>query len=219
MLNYYFNILYNKCRQFLLVRDCIKLLFHPSSLFFFFFLINLIAYCYLKNRLQHQHSAVDKCKFPGNNFVVIGSLNGLFCLEITQHTGYKSVCVCNPFLDEYITIPITSKKERHRISLGFGISALSKQYKVIQLFCYGKNYKWYGAETYTIDTGQRRSVGNAPSKVCRLDRYGGAFLHGSLHTVHYYFGPNGFLCVFDFESEQYRQFPLPLQCSGDRVRR
>jgi len=31
------------------------------------------------------------------------------------------------------------------------------------------------AETYTIDTGQRRSVGNAPSKVCRLDRYGGAF--------------------------------------------
>lgn len=62
------------------------------------------------------------------------------------------------------------------------------------------------AETYTIDTGQRRSVGNAPSKVCRLDRYGGAFLHGSLHTVHYYFGPNGFLCVFDFESEQIGSF-------------
>uniref|UniRef100_A0A6N2K9T2 F-box associated beta-propeller type 1 domain-containing protein n=1 Tax=Salix viminalis TaxID=40686 RepID=A0A6N2K9T2_SALVM len=183
------------------------------------------------NILEVEKTHFDiKVKFPGCNFDVVGSCNGLLCLEITKLTGfksdpdyrsdpgYKSVCVCNPFLDEYVTIPIIPMEERDIMRLGFGNSALSKQYKVIQLFYYGESHKYLRAEIYTIGTGRWRSVGNAPGKVCCLDRYGGAFLHGSLHTVHYYSGPYGFICVFDFESEKFRQFSLPLQCANERFR-
>lgn len=131
------------------------------------------------NILEVEKTHFDiKVKFPGCNFDVVGSCNGLLCLEITKLTGfksdpdyrsdpgYKSVCVCNPFLDEYVTIPIIPMEERDIMRLGFGNSALSKQYKVIQLFYYGDSHKYLRAEIYTISTGWWRSVGNAPGKVC-----------------------------------------------------
>ncbi|XP_042006326.1 F-box protein At3g07870-like [Salvia splendens] len=124
--------------------------------------------------------------------VVVGSTNGLILV-----CGIDArLCVCNPITSEYIKLPL-QPADSHVV--GFGVSKLSGQYKII---C--------GAHVYTLGRGGGcwRGIVGATGRL-RLPWENAVFFNGNLHWLTIDSKENTLVCCFDLETELYSNFSLP----------
>ncbi|OMO88540.1 hypothetical protein COLO4_20224 [Corchorus olitorius] len=157
-----------------------------------------------------------RLNLPDSSFILVDSCNGLVLLCGIE---MKLVCVCNPVLDEFITIKVPQEDKRtFNAFFCFGFSVKTNQYKVVQTFyVYGEGSK---AELYTVGTGSWKSLGNAP--YCSNLGYTrfNTFLHGACHWVEYLnFNLNDQkikIVCFDFENDMFRDLPSPPQFKPEK---
>ncbi|KAI8012346.1 F-box protein [Camellia lanceoleosa] len=141
---------------------------------------------------------------------IVNSCNGLLCL------CYKSViCVCNPILGEYITLPYATYDGHYCVLTvtAFGFILRTNQYKVIRFFIERvvesinpiTELKTYRddpkAMIYTIGDGLWRNLGSVPYYL--KNRSFNSFVNGALHWLNFTCDSPDFIRCFDFDSEEF----------------
>ncbi|KAK9285396.1 hypothetical protein L1049_024588 [Liquidambar formosana] len=151
---------------------------------------------------------------PNFRFALLNSCNGLLCLCEPDYSD-NPICVCNPILGEYITLPKV-KVGMRCCGAGFGFSHETNQYKVIRVLARmdaASDNKDYEAEIYTLGGGAWRSIGNALfSMWCRSSF--NTLVNGALHWL--YGGCDNpdnidYIPSFHFGSEEFGAIPAPAE--------
>ncbi|XP_004292837.1 PREDICTED: F-box protein At3g07870-like [Fragaria vesca subsp. vesca] len=162
------------------------------------------------NLVMEKMTFTTKNTAPVNVFEVANSCNGFICLCGTQ---VSSMIVCNPLLNEYITVLTTNNNKLGNLG-GLGWSSVTNEYKLLRTFYRAPGERnTLEAEVYTIGSGVWRSIGKAPTD--RVVLPFNAFLHGVLHFAPVYSTGSRLIHCFDFEREQFRALPPP---SSDQLK-
>ncbi|XP_047945897.1 putative F-box protein At2g02030 [Salvia hispanica] len=169
----------------------------------------------------------------GSRRAVINSANGLLLVRNGCNT---ILSVCNPMTCECIELPplMTLMNSEYRngrgVILGFGVSKLSGQYKIVSISEYSRASRSSYCEIYTLESGGGlwRSI-TTPAVGSLIPGLGiAAFLNGNLHWMAsgskesgyggYNSEENLLVCrCFDLETEIFTSFSLPhVDNAGDR---
>ncbi|XP_026439131.1 F-box/kelch-repeat protein At3g06240-like isoform X1 [Papaver somniferum] len=136
----------------------------------------------------------------------IGSCNGLICLSPHQPKGL--VCICNPFIQEYVLLPdirmgrFDDYHEFNVWSIGFGYVAATNEYKVVVTFV--SKSSMLKVHIYTLDSGNGwRNLGKfSLNKFAPCDLVHGSFANGAI----YWIGRNvNKIVTFDLIEEKFCQ--------------
>ncbi|XP_073145581.1 F-box protein At3g07870-like [Henckelia pumila] len=158
---------------------------------------------------------------PDVNFGIVGSVNGLLCLQEYGNQEYDALYICNPITCEYIALPRIEGVVEHpdTSEYGFGVSKISGQYKVVrnvhrhskdpQAGPSSSTIQNHECLVYTLGTGSWRHVQPAGPPFGHYDLSRSLFLNGNLHgsVKDYYGSDDRFISCFDLESESFKPFP------------
>ncbi|KAL3535299.1 hypothetical protein ACH5RR_003760 [Cinchona calisaya] len=160
------------------------------------------------------------CAENGLNLSVIGSINGLVCLNEFEHK-HDVIYLWNPTIGESVTlqVPEGERSYPNTVSYGFGLSNETRQYKIVRIFqelekITRKKLK-SNCDVYTFgeEPGSWRRIGDAPF-LYSCNKHG-VFINGNLHwLIHDQEGPQLISC-FDLEKEMFSPFPAPPEISRD----
>ncbi|XP_023748047.1 F-box protein At3g07870 [Lactuca sativa] len=148
--------------------------------------------------------------------LLVGSVRGLVCLwQVNKNVD--NTYICNPMTREYMILPRPQyyREGTTNIVYCFGVSSLTREYKVIRIFQRGiirlpdstVTYSLSEAEVYTLGTGQWRSLGHVPYWL--NGSHTGPFLNGHAHWIIRYQVLPEKICAFDFDKETFELFPSP----------
>ena len=133
---------------------------------------------------------------------VIDSTDGLL---LARDGASNRLFVCNPMTQEYVVLPHLYRYAGRWI-FGFGVSKISRQYKVLNFEETGSCY------VYTLgEGGSWRSISStAPGIPIPLNK-NAIFCNGNIHWLVSYFDikENFMVCCFDLDTELFTSFSLP----------
>ncbi|KAL8507986.1 hypothetical protein ACS0TY_018509 [Phlomoides rotata] len=158
--------------------------------------------------------------------LIQGSANGLLFLRDLRRSP-NGLYVCNPITREYIELHCPQDfvySYPQVVTIGFGSSKTTSQYKVVRIFhdCIrDKNTHQLmripksECQVYTFGIGSWRRIelGSPLEYSCRTI---GAFLNGNLHWLVYDFEGSPFVSCFDLETEIFNTFKFPNLPKHDR---
>ncbi|XP_028116123.1 F-box protein At3g07870-like [Camellia sinensis] len=165
-----------------------------------------------KTRPHESHlKLTTEINIPYAGQEIVNSCNRLLCL------CYKSViCVCNPILGEYITLPYATYDGHYCVPTvtAFGFILRTNQYKVIRFFIERvvesinpiTDLKTYRddpkAMIYTIGDGLWRNLGSVPYYL--TNHSFNSFVNEALHWLNFTRDSPDFIRCFDFDSDEFR---------------
>ncbi|KAK9291412.1 hypothetical protein L1049_019359 [Liquidambar formosana] len=146
---------------------------------------------------------------PNFEFSLLGSCNGLLCLR--ESDSEDPICVRNPMLGEYITLP-KAEMGLNCVDAGFGFSHETNQYKVIRLLrrMIPPSDDDCEAEIYALGEGAWRSIGKTPFSMGFGSSFN-TFVNGALHWLVVWRPIPDFIHSFHFGSEQFGVVPAPAE--------
>lgn len=151
------------------------------------------------------------------DFEVVGSFNGILCLEDTLYKD--NIYVYNPFTGDYKLLPGSVQYQDQDVTLGFGFHPVTELYKVVRIVYYrngngqstrSPRFTCSRSEVQVLTLGSRawRSLGKAAYHLENSSSE--ALVSGRLHWVS---RPKRYLnrviVSFDVGDEQFREVPKP----------
>ncbi|KAI3915361.1 hypothetical protein MKX01_035620, partial [Papaver californicum] len=139
---------------------------------------------------------------------IVGSCNGLICLNKYHHGIPDPIHICNPNTGEYVNLPeYTLREERCEFAFGFGYvhSVTNDQYKVVRIY-YPDDYDKGQVQVYTIGSGSGwRTIGET-SYLLFMPSPLGTFVNGALHWID---DQNKKIVAFNLADEEFRLIQPP----------
>ncbi|KAI5668420.1 hypothetical protein M9H77_18273 [Catharanthus roseus] len=166
------------------------------------------------------NSKMELPKSGGSNMTMVGSINGLVCLNEFDHQ-FDVLHIWNPTMRHSISVQTPNGVKRadpNIVRYGFGIISSESQtyhYRVARIFQEPAEFLHSSeCQVYNLEDGSWKSIGHAPFRYNSLDH--GIFLNGSLHWL--IDDPDGseFISCMDIEKERFKPFPPPPGLSKDR---
>ncbi|XP_026412241.1 F-box protein At3g07870-like [Papaver somniferum] len=141
-----------------------------------------------------------KTGIPKN--VIVGSLNGLICLNRYHDGILDPIYICNPMTGEYVKLPKHTLSPQNYIgAFGFGyIHSITTVYKVVRIY-YEKfeDYAVGEVQVYTIGSGSGwRTIGRTSYYLC-FPQHVGIFANGALNWLE-----NKNIVAFSLADEEFR---------------
>ncbi|KAI3892478.1 hypothetical protein MKX03_012696 [Papaver bracteatum] len=153
-----------------------------------------------------------RVSFPRKISVVaiVGSCNGLICLNRYHHDIPDPIHICNPNTGEYVNLPeYTLNEENYAAAYGFGYvhSVTSDQYKVVRIYYPDlEEYENGEVQVYTIGSSSGwRTIGTTSYQLY-TPRPLGVFVNGALHWID---GINMNIVAFNLADEEFRIIQPP----------
>ncbi|XP_026402912.1 F-box protein At3g07870-like [Papaver somniferum] len=158
----------------------------------------------------HKITRMKLNPFPFRYYNVIGSCNGLVCLNgvhDNEWVNYEPIYICNPITRECVFLPEFERTDDHGEPLvtGFGYASSSNEYKVVRMYYLLKEHSLLYVEVYTLGSCKEwRNIGKKIDKDMRLfvDRRA-VCVNGAL-----YWGlKDGKFVAFDLVNETFVESP------------
>ncbi|KAL1533739.1 F-box protein-like protein [Salvia divinorum] len=153
----------------------------------------------------HLHALTDFDIPHGNSASIYRArqTNGLLLLYSSVE---RHIYVCNPITRQYIELCCPVEYiSIYVLSLGFGVSKISGQYKVVCINAFGSD----PYSVYTLGTGTWRRVETGPASGCKFDFHACVECSGNLHWIVYDSVKMSWICAFDLETECFSIFSAP----------
>ncbi|XP_026450402.1 F-box protein At3g07870-like [Papaver somniferum] len=139
---------------------------------------------------------------------LVGSCNGLVCVNDTRNHICDPIYICNPISGEYVNLPRLHEKPYdpfdHTVS-GFAYHQSTHEYKVVRIFYYRALGVQVDVQVYTL--GDKQGWRNKQvSTRYHLVNSSGIFVYGALHWKDY---SKKQVVAFDLGTEEFQTLPSP----------
>ncbi|KAI3715077.1 hypothetical protein L6452_22044 [Arctium lappa] len=150
-------------------------------------------------------------EFPGYNFHIVGSCNGILCLYDQK---IRKITLWNPSIRRKLTLPHHRSLRDYsssglQVAIGFGFDPITDDYKIVKI-----SYATYGRDEpessiYTINTGIWRTIAFPTTLLINVSL--ACFVNGALHWLVTEQGNIGhcYIISFNLSKEVFDTIPLP----------
>lgn len=141
------------------------------------------------------------------------SVDGFLFMYTRSPRRPRDLLICNPVTRDYITLPYFTDNLFLDHILGFGVSKVTCQYKLVRIYRFTREFVPPECEVYTVGTGSWRSIEHA-SPIMYKGRKG-AYLNGKLHWLATDSEGYQLISCFDLETELFTAFLAPPKSPDD----
>ncbi|KAK9007032.1 hypothetical protein V6N11_019360 [Hibiscus sabdariffa] len=174
--------------------------------------------------LHHDNDGFDKLKqlpFPpfGNvtDFPVVGSCNGLICVQLDYYDYDLDFVLWNPSIQKYISLPQANICEVEYFNVGFGFDSKTNDYKLLILGV-DKDGSWIEPYLFSLHENCWKKVTALYPNYAFAPQTSLPFVSRSVHWLEYQKRNNGghshVILGFDLSAEVFSVINLPQSLTG-----